>query len=384
MNTILSKLLGDLTNIIDSPFLIWEILTMLRHGVRGESGQELENFLQFLSTDIGISGNDLENLKQKYFLAATTDISKECIAPPVHNTAANVLSPSCTETKNIWIANRIFVKSGVRLSRNFINVLKQQFACGMQELDFCAPLLAAEAINQWVKRVTNERIPAIISSNDVGPDTQVVLANAIYFKAQWKQQFEPVDTKTKPFYIDAQRSVLVPMMSQVISARYAYLPDHGVKVVELPYRDTDLAMLVILPTDVLADFGVLTNLSLPSAVDQLVFRKVYVKLPKFTFGCTIDVHSLLAKFGVRGIFNDSKDFNSLVEGNIFNFGVSKIIQQAFIKVSEEGTEAAAATACCIDGAISFEEEFIANRPFYFCIKNRSCLKLFEGCYLQPN
>ncbi|XP_053947711.1 serine protease inhibitor 42Dd-like [Anastrepha ludens] len=384
MSAIFSKLLDKLTNIIESPFLIWEILTMLRVGVTGDSGRELDEFLQLLATDIGISDNDLAHLSRKDFLTATTDDSSNHITPPLLASDSNVLSSASAKFKKLWISNRIFIKSGCRLNENFTNVLKQQFACGVQELNFGDSRLAAKAINEWVKEATNKRIPAIISPHDVGADTQAVLANAIYFKAQWRQQFEPIDTKRKPFRIDTQQSVLVPMMSQVVNARYAYLADHKVQVLELPYRDTDLAMLVILPHDVAADLRGVTNLLLADVVGQLVFRKVYVKLPKFSYGCTINLHSLLTEFGVRGIFHGSQDFSSLVAANASGFGVSKIIQQAFINVTEEGTEAAAATICSIDGAVSFEEKFIADRPFYFCIKNRNGLKLFEGCYRQPS
>ncbi|XP_054729489.1 serine protease inhibitor 42Dd-like [Anastrepha obliqua] len=384
MSAIFSKLLEKLTNIIESPFLIWEILTMLRVGVTGDSGRELDEFLQQIATDIGISENDLAHLSRNDFLTSTTDDSNNHITPPLSSSDSNVLSSASEKSKKLWISNRLFIKSGCRLNENFTNVLKQQFACGVQELNFCDSRLAAKAINEWVKEATNKRIPAIISSHDVGADTQAVLANAIYFKAQWRQQFEPIDTKRKPFRIDTQQSVLVPLMSQVVNARYAYLADHKVQVLELPYRDTDLSMLVILPHEVAADLSGVTNLLLADVVGQLVFRKVYVKLPKFSYGCTINLHSLLTEFGVRGIFHGSQDFSSLIAANASDFGVSKIIQQAFINVTEEGTEAAAATTCSIDGVVSFEEKFIADRPFYFCIKNRSGLKLFEGCYRQPS
>lgn len=46
---------------------------------------------------------------------------------------------------------------------------------------------------------------------------------------------------------------------------------------------------------------------------------------------------------MRGIFQASQDFDNLIAEHASNFSVSKIIQEAFINVTEEGTEAAAAT-----------------------------------------
>lgn len=116
---------------------------------------------------------------------------------------------------------------------------------------------------------------------------------------------------------------------------------------------------------------------------------------------------MLLQFGVRTFFKASQDYSNFVVEHGSNFSVSKIIQEAFINVTEEGTEAAAATgwsyenfivfkklrknnyfstfylACCIDGLVRFDRSFIANRPFYFCISNNKLLKLFDGCYRRP-
>ncbi|XP_049310115.1 leukocyte elastase inhibitor [Bactrocera dorsalis] len=367
MNIFFSKLFEEIANIFESPFLIWEMLTMLRVGVKGESALELDDFLRTNAPEIEITANDLELLRTRYMLPV--DANANC-----H-----------TKQRILTIANRIFINKGTRLKQSFIEALQQRFACGIQEVDFSARTQAADTINAWVSHATHERIRDIISSHDVGANTQAVLTNAIYFKAKWQHQFETIDTRQEYFHLNCDEKVLVPMMSQTMNIRYGYMPSLNVVAIELPYRDSDLSMLVMMPIEASSWTGLvaISQLKLSEVLGHMEYRKICVKLPKFSFNCTIDVHSLLTQFGVRGIFQASQDFSNLIADHASNFSVSKIIQEAFINVTEEGTEAAAATACCIDGPVHFDETFYADRPFYFCIKNRNLLKLFDGCYRRP-
>merc|ERR1712198_66283 len=55
--------------------------------------------------------------------------------------------------------------------------------------DFAKSEEAADTINEYVEKKTRGLIDEIISLQDVGILTRLVLVNAIYFKANWKYQF---------------------------------------------------------------------------------------------------------------------------------------------------------------------------------------------------
>ncbi|XP_054087464.1 serine protease inhibitor 42Dd-like isoform X2 [Zeugodacus cucurbitae] len=328
MNIFFSKLLEEFQNVIESPFLIWEMLTMLRIGIKGESALELDEFLKSNAPEIEITENDIEHLRTRYMLSEGAKTN------------------SHRNQRILKIANRIFINNGTRLKESFVEALQQRFACGVQEVDFSARQKAAATINTWVSDATNGRIPTLISSHDVGVNTQAVLTNAIYFKAKWQHQFETIDTRQETFHINSGEDVIVPMMGQTMNVRYAYIPSHNVMAIDLPYRDTDLSMLVIMPIEEPSSsrsLAAVSQLKLSVVLDHMVFRKVFLKLPKFSYNCNINVHSLLTQFGVHGIFQASHDFDNLIADHASNFSVSKIIQEAYINVTEEGTEAAAAT-----------------------------------------
>ena len=111
-----------------------------------------------------------------------------------------------------------------------------------------------------------------------------------------------------------------------------------------------------------------------------------LKVPKFKIEYDQTLNKTLHNLGIKGAFDKyTANFsgissNALVSGN--RLYVSKAIHKAFIETSEEGTEAAAATAIEM---FDFECEeiypephpFIVNHPFLFLIKHKN-QTLFMG------
>lgn len=62
--------------------------------------------------------------------------------------------------------------------------------------------------------MTRDRIQDLLSERDVTAATRLVLANAIYFEAQWARGFDPKLTRDSAFHLDADTTVNVPMMWQ--------------------------------------------------------------------------------------------------------------------------------------------------------------------------
>jgi serpin B len=89
----------------------------------------------------------------------------------------------------------------------------------------------------------------------------------------------------------------------------------------------------------------------------------------------------LEKLGVMDVFSPGKADLSGISGNFLY--VSDAIHKAFIEVTEDGTEAAAATGAGISARSSpMQANF--NRPFVFLIKDEETgLILFQGRVSHP-
>jgi serpin B len=123
-------------------------------------------------------------------------------------------------------------------------------------------------------------------------------------------------------------------------------------------------------------------------MEQLsLHTNVLVQLPKFTgeYEYNENLKQTLMEMGVVDAFSAlDADFSQMIEKRMF---VNFIKQNSFIKVNEEGTEAAAVTIYTGENAASGgmkKFEFKATRPFFYAIKEKSTgVILFMGKVTNP-
>ncbi|KAJ0750430.1 putative Serpin family protein [Helianthus annuus] len=95
----------------------------------------------------------------------------------------------------------------------------------------------AREVNSWAKKETNWLIKEVITAkevkNGVKNGTMIILANAIYFKGTWSQQFTTSLTKERDFHLLNGNKVKVPFMT---SSKNQFVHEYdGFKVLGLPY-----------------------------------------------------------------------------------------------------------------------------------------------------
>jgi serpin B len=57
---------------------------------------------------------------------------------------------------------------------------------------YVKPGAAVKTINEWVKKATDNLVDSIVSTSNINADTDLVLANVIYFKGDWMELFLPL------------------------------------------------------------------------------------------------------------------------------------------------------------------------------------------------
>jgi len=158
----------------------------------------------------------------------------------------------------------------------------------------------------------------------------------------------------------------------------------------MPYKDSELSMVVLLPArvDGLAQLEKkLDAESLAKWLQKAGSKKVVVALPKFTMRCRLLLADQLQKMGMTAAFHAGEaDFSDMTgDSSLF---LSQVIHEAWVEVNEEGTEAAAATAAVGKAAAAPPREqpiiFQADHPFLFLIRDtRSGSILFLGRMSNP-
>ena len=109
-------------------------------------------------------------------------------------------------------------------------------------------------------------------------------------------------------------------------------------------------------------------------------------MPKFKQESSYDLSTTLAALGMGSAFDAGTADFSGITGNR-DMAISGVLHKTFVEVSEEGTEAAAATAVIVMRASLAPQErviFCADRPFVYMIRdNASGALLFIGRYAHP-
>ena len=224
-NTFSFKLLKQLAteqpagNIFVSPYSAATALQMAANGAAGQTKTEMQQVLE------------------------TSDISTDALNA-ASKAAGDLLNPKDTNVI-LTTANALWYRQSAQIKPGFVEANQKFFSSTVKALDF-ANVPAAEAeINQWASDQTHGRITGIANSMIDPVYTDLVLANAIYFKGKWLDPFDAKLTKERPFHPTSGVAKNLPMME--MSKKFTYRKGSGYQAVRLPYMGYDLAMYVFLP-----------------------------------------------------------------------------------------------------------------------------------------
>ncbi|PRQ18677.1 putative Serpin family protein [Rosa chinensis] len=309
---------GKNNNMVYSPLSIHVVLSMIVAGTKGHTQEKLLRFLKSKSID---ELNDL---------------------------ASNVVPLVFADGSS---------SGGPRLS----------FANGPEEVR-CE-------VNSCAVKETNGCIKEIIPEGLVTSYTELILANALYFKGAWDQDFNAPKAQWKNFHLLNGSSIRAPFMTS-LKDQYISAFD-GFKVLKLPYKQGG---------DYDRRFSMLVFSSESGFIDGYIpHREVSVGrffIPKFKISARFDAVDVLKPLGLS--LKDG-DFTEMVED--MNLRLDKILHKSFIEVNEEGTEAAAVTAALFYGramAPRIKMDFVADHPFLFRIREElTRTVMFIGHVLNP-
>lgn len=355
-------------NLVVSPASITTALAMTWGGARGETAAEMRKVLHLDGTPDEV-------------MAASGQLARSLQDP--------------ARPLVFHIANQLFGEQSYTLEPVYLRAVKDAFGAPVELVDFKkAPEKARVQVNEWVEKKTEKRIQDLVPPGAFDDQTRLVLVNAIYFLGKWMQPFEPAETNPADFHLSATEAKKVPTMNQTSSFRTAW--KDGVSAIELPYRG-GMSMLVLVPGEIeglAALEAALDGRQLDAIVGGLQREYVRVSIPKLEVNPdrSLALGELLKSLGMplafdrfqadfTAIANPPEPADRLVIGEVFHKG--------FVKVDEEGTEAAAATAVVGvrggGGPPPPPRLFKVDRPFLFLIRdNASGLVLFLGRLGDPS
>lgn len=347
-------------NLALSPASVSAALGMTYAGARGKTEKEMKDTLHF-------------GLEQSRLHPAFAELLR------------GLTAGAGAKSYDLAIANRLWGDKESTFLPAFLTLTEKLYGAKLEQLDFRNdPDGGRKVINEWVKKQTEDRIVDLLKPGIITDRTRLVLTNAIYFKGMWLDPFEKKATREQTFYApDGAKKV--PMMHQVEDLR-AYAGD-GLAALELPYQGEDLSMVFLLP-DARDGLAALEDKLSVDAVDgwlgKMHEQKVVVALPRFEVTSDFPLHQVLPEMGMKEAFTMAADFSGM--NGDHDLYITAVVHKAFVKVDEEGSEAAAATAVVVGekGIARQPLEFLADHPFLFLIRDkRTGSILFLGRVISP-
>jgi len=350
-------------NLILSPYSITLPLAMLYAGAHGETEQQIRAAAHFTAP-------------QSAFHSALNVIDSDLFDRASDETRGFQLN----------IANSVWGEQGYSFRQDYLDTLAKNYGSGIQLVDFEGQSEGARlTINHWVEQKTQDKVKDILPPNAITPDVRLVLANAIYFRANWESQFDVTQTHPQDFHLMDGTTVSVPTMFQV--NRFNYRQFDKYQIIELPYLAQDFSMLIILPNA--EDFDDLdsqfTVEDFDNSVEQLQPTDLSLSLPKFKIQSNLSLPAPLKALGMVNAFDPSTaDFTGIGQPSLY---IGEGFHSAEIEVNEDGTEAAAATVivAVTEAAMPLPElEVKVDHPFIFAIYDRyNGMILFLGRVMNP-
>jgi serpin B len=285
------------------------------------------------------------------------------------------------------VANSIWAQRTLTFGKPFLDTLAVDYGSEVRGVDFIgASNQATAAIDGWVADQTAGKIQNLFPPGSLDATTRVVLVNAIYFDANWKTTFDSSKTASSPFTkLDGTTVTASMMNNEKLNAPVAVAPTYT--AIDLPYAGGQTSMLVILPTGMqfASVDAALGGDFIGHVVASLQPQDVALSLPKFTLkGASVSLKSALQTLGMIDAFDPQKaDLSAMVTSDKLH--VDDVVHQAFVRVNESGTEAAAATGVQT-GINAIVEPLVVNvnRPFFFVLRDiPTGTVLFVGRVMDP-
>eukprot|EP01015_Nassula_variabilis_P022811 TRINITY_DN421_c0_g1_i1.p1 TRINITY_DN421_c0_g1~~TRINITY_DN421_c0_g1_i1.p1 ORF type:complete len:376 (-),score=66.58 TRINITY_DN421_c0_g1_i1:186-1313(-) len=348
-NSFLSKQENLKQNLLFSSLSIYICMGMLSEGMRDEAAKQMNDYFKFNSKfDQGLEAEAIAAINNIFSL------------------------------KQLKIASGIFTSQRCPANTKFTTSLNRKYSGESFGVDFGSQE-GISKINNWVSQVTNGRIRSVIEQPN--PDIILLLANAIYFKGNWKHGFKQENTFEMSFFNQEKKRLKAQFMTQTNNFRHRFVKQ--LTLLELQYEDSPVSMVIAMEE---AGQPILNKEDQQIVMDFIQKvgvtgedSEVSISVPKFRFE---NSHNL------ENYFNEplSKLFESAVNPKIYDkaeTGVSKIVHKTFVQVDEVGTEAAAVTSAEIV-LESMSMSVNIDKAFHFYIvEHKNKVILFNGFVTKP-
>ena len=273
-------------------------------------------------------------------------------------------------TGGMEAANALWLLANYKYNDDYIKTSTEDYMADLKPLAIPG---AMDDINAWAEEKTHGRIDKILQQ-EPSADTRMIITNALYYLGEWELPFEADRTSDGDFAAPNGTSSVSYMKSE---RHVPYYANEVFSMISLRFRseadEGRYAMAFLLPAEGSSVAELLSSMNggkFQNALHNAEAQEVWIRLPKFEFGCFTSLADTLQAMGMQKAFSPSDaDFSGVTDYE--DLFISHVLHKCYIRVDEMGAEAAAVTVVEEPAAEAPSEElppqFYADRPFLFAI-----------------
>lgn len=364
-----------------SPLSLYYALAMAGCGAEGETASQILNVLG--------AADQEELMEQCRKLYTWYAYREQWESGRMKQYGADNYNSKIQLANSLWISDRLEVKE------DYQKMAADQFFASSFGVDFENPE-TGKKMSDWIFEKTSGAINPQITPKE---DTLLAIVNTLYFYGGWITPFEEGMTKTDEFTREDGVKVSCPFLNRK-EHMGSFKRGDGYLVSYL-YTNNNCQMVFLLPDEgktveeFLESPEILQEaMSIDETMDETMDGTmgeakwsrgiVTWKIPKFSFGSSLDLNQALQSMGTDRMFGELAEFGTISAQPL---KVDSVIQEMHIGVDEQGVEGAAYTmiAMATGAAMSQDQQadMILDRPFLFGIRTNQDVWLFLGVCRDP-
>lgn len=291
----------------------------------------------------------------------------------------------------LLVANGLWIAEPLQVNPDYAKLIESSFGAQLQSVRFGGPNAFAKRVGEFMATRFEGRAVLTHHSPEVTDATAFVITNGVDFRRDWEWPFDARKTTVGDFLTN-NGNVKASYMQQRDWFRYAKHENY--RTLDLPYLDSALSMLFVLPeaADHISkvESAMLADPDLLLAAIRATPTEVQVEVPRFSIRGRVQLKAALRRLGIHHLFEKSAELHRMVQTNAPGnkaqpIWLDDIYQHVYLAVNEQGTVAESqTTAVGVSLSASNAETFQARRPFLFFIHDEQGAIFFSGRVMIPD
>ncbi|XP_064552051.1 antichymotrypsin-2-like [Drosophila montana] len=337
-------------NLVISPPTIRASLALLYAGAEGDAALELKERLQLRGHTKDVA---LSEFRQQPLRIATWDVK-------------------------LFTIYKLYVDVKYTIKPSFQHLAITNLQTLAEHVNFSLVKLMAHHISVFVEINTLHKLKDTLSPAEISSATQSFLVQGFYFSGKFARPFHRFK-EHKPFFFDPFHSVSVATYIKDDNLFYGDIPLLMSRAIEIPYKNSKLSLLIILPYERTFDLNmqeeILKSMDIRFLDTHFQSVNVRVQIPRFKIEYETYLKDALGGIGISRIFNNS-DLSDL--SSTPDLRVTNIKHRGVFELNDD-------CARCNEPAANnsdIRQYFIADHPFLFAVKDLTKVYLV-GRVMKP-